>query len=57
MPPPFSMGVGGGGGDIKYHRYPYVHSSRPVRNTNGFRAISFEKIGLKFYPQVYNHKI
>ena len=50
MPPPFSMwGVGGwvGAGHIVY-----VHMSRPVlsvpsvRNKNGFRLISFEKISV-----------
>ena len=40
--------VGGGGGHVVSPlsvrtSVPYL---RPVRNTNGFRAISFEKIGI-----------
>ena len=46
MPPSFSMGVcvwgGGGGGE---HIVSPL-SVRPVRNTNGFRGISFDKIGV-----------
>ena len=57
MPPPFSMGV--------HIVSPLsvrtsVPSVRPVHNTFGFRAISFERIsvfGLEFYTQVYNHKM
>ena len=56
--PPFSMrelwggggGVGGGGHivsplSIRTYVRP-VRPVRPVRNTNGFRAISFEKISV-----------
>ena len=56
MPPPFSVGGGGGGGvggGIKCHHCPYLHPSRPshpsvrpVPNTIGFHAISFERIGV-----------
>ena len=46
-------GVGGGTYSITA-----VHPVRPVRNTFGFCAISFERIGvLKFYTQVYNNKM
>ena len=38
------------GGDIYHHPCPYVRTyirtSRPVSTTNGFRAISFEDIGV-----------
>ena len=59
MPTPFSMGGGGGGGHIVSLLSVRI-SVRPVRNTFGFRAISFERIGildLKFYTQVYNQKM
>ena len=55
MPPPFSMWVvvvvGGGGGHIvspsvRTYVHPWVPSVRPVRNTNGFRAISFERLSV-----------
>ena len=39
-PPPFSMGLGA------YSITAVRTNVRPVRNTNGFRAISFEKIGV-----------
>ena len=45
MPPPFIMG-GGGAYSITLVRtsvHPYV---RPVRKKNGFRAISFENMGV-----------
>ena len=48
IPPPFSMGVGAGAYSITAVR-TYIRPFRPVRpvrNTNGFRAISFEKIGV-----------
>ena len=49
MPPPFIMGGGGGGGgaySITLVR-PYVRTYvRPVRTKNGFRAISFENLGV-----------
>ena len=38
MPPPFIMGGGGGGG--------HIASPLSVRTKNGFRAISFENIGV-----------
>ena len=46
MPPPFSMG-----GHIVSPlsvrtSVPSVHPLRPVRNTFGFRVISFERIGV-----------
>ena len=43
MPPPFS--IGGRGGDI-VSTLSVRTSVRPVRKTFGFRAISFEKIGV-----------
>ena len=47
MPPPFSMGGGGGGwGGGAYSVTAVRTYIRPVCNTNGFRAISFEKIGV-----------
>ena len=39
MPLPFSMGWGGA-------YSTYVRPVRPIRNTNGLRAISFEEIGV-----------
>ena len=42
MPPPFSMG---GAYSITTVR-TYVRPVRPIRNTNGFRAIFFERIGV-----------
>ena len=43
MPPPFVMGGGGGGA----YSITLVRTSvRPVRTKNGFRAISFEYIGV-----------
>ena len=47
MPPPFSMGggVGGGAYSITAVRM-YVPSVRPVCNSFGFPAISFERIGV-----------
>ena len=48
MPPPFSVGGGGGSYSITTVR-TYICLSRPVHpvcNTNGFRAISFKKIGV-----------
>ena len=49
MPLPFAkgggVGFGGGAYSITAVR-TYVPTVRPVRNTNGFRAISFEKIGV-----------
>ena len=51
MPPPFSMGVGGVGGRAGHIVSPLsvrtsVRPVRPVRKTFGFRAISFERIGV-----------
>ena len=53
MPPPFSMWWwwGGGGGGGRHIVSPLsartsVPSVGPVRNTIGFRAISFERIGV-----------
>ena len=43
MPPPFSMGVHIVSPLFVRMSVPSVH---PVRNTNGFHAISFEKIGV-----------
>ena len=48
MPPPFSVGGGGVAYSITAVR-TYVRPVRPVRpirNTFGFRAISFERIGV-----------
>ena len=42
MPPPFIMGGGGGGHIVS----PLSVRVRPVRTKNGFRAISFENIGV-----------
>ena len=42
MPPPFSMGVGG----HIVSPLSVCTSVRPVRDTFGFRAISFERIGV-----------
>ena len=53
MPPPFSMGV-------YYHRCPYVRPScpvHPVHNTFGFRAISFERIGILDWNFVHRYII
>ena len=47
MPPPFSVGSEGWG--MRYSitaAHTYVRPSCPVRNTTGFSAISFEKIGI-----------
>ena len=58
MPPPFIMG--GGAYSITLVRTSVRTYVRPVRTKNGFRAISFEYIGVLdsyFIPQVYNHKI
>ena len=46
MPPPFSMGGGGGAYSITAVRTYVRPSVRPVRNTFGFCAISFERIGV-----------
>ena len=48
MPPQFSMGGGGGwgGGRGAFSITTVRMYVRPVRNTNGFRAMSFEKIGV-----------
>ena len=43
MSPPFSMW---GWGGIQYHCCPYVRPGRPVHNTNGFCAMSFERISV-----------
>ena len=44
----FSVGGGGGGGGRggAYSITTVCTYVRPVHNTNGFRAISFEKIGI-----------
>ena len=47
MPPPFSMGGGHIVSPLSVHTsVSSVLSVRPVRNTFGFRAISFERIGI-----------
>ena len=55
MPLPFSVEAGGGGGVhivsplsicMPVPSVLPIHTVRPVRNTNRFRAISFEKIGV-----------
>ena len=48
MPPPFIMGGGGAYSITLVRTYvrTYIRTSRPVRTKNGFRAISFEYIGV-----------
>ena len=54
MPPPFSIGGGRGGGGVGVGVVGGAYSItavrttsvRPVRNTFGFHAISFERIGV-----------
>ena len=44
MPPPFIIGGGHIASPLSVR--PSVRTSRPVRTKNGFRAISFEYIGV-----------
>ena len=46
MPPPFSLGSCRGVVEHVVSPLSIHMSVRPVRNTNGFGAISFEKIGI-----------
>ena len=59
MPPPFIMG--GGAYSITLIRtyvHTYVHTYvRPVRTKNGFRAISFENIGVLDSSFIYRYII
>ena len=57
MPPPFIMG-GGGGGDIASPLSVCTsRTSCPVRTKNGFRAISFENIGVLDSYFIYRYII
>ena len=61
MPLPFSVGGGGGGGGGGAYSITavrtYVHPSRPVRNTFGFHAISFERIGILDWNFIHRYII